>query len=53
MRVPVEQAAEAWRTRITNGVTNGRLTLPDVNGLNEGTVTPSAQAVLTTVSDGK
>lgn len=53
MGVPVEQAAEAWCTRMTNGIANGKLTLADVNALNEGTVTPGAQAVLTTVSEGK
>ena len=53
MGVPVEQAAEAWCTRMTNGIANGQLTLADVSGLNEGTITPAAQAVLTTVSEGK
>jgi hypothetical protein len=53
MGVPVEKAAEAWCTRMTNGIANGLLTLADVNGLNEGTVTPAAQKVLTTVSEGK
>lgn len=53
MGVPVEKAADAWCTRMTNGIANGKLTLADVNALNEGTVTPDAQAVLTTVSEGK
>ena len=53
MNVPVEKAAEAWCTRMTNGIADGRLTLADVNALNEGTVTPGALAVLTTASDGK
>lgn len=53
MGVPVEKAAEAWCTRMTNGIANGQLTLADVMGLNEGTVTPGAQKVLTTVSEGK
>jgi hypothetical protein len=53
MGVPVDQAAEAWCTRMTNGIVNGQLTLADVNALNEGTVTPSAQQVLTTVSEGE
>jgi hypothetical protein len=53
MGVPVEQATEAWCTRMTNGIANGQLTLADVSGLNEGTITPAAQAVLTTVSEGK
>lgn len=53
MGVPVEQAAEAWCTRMTNGIANGLLTLADVTALNEGTVTPGAQKVLTTVSEGK
>ncbi|MDN5926985.1 MAG: hypothetical protein L0I29_07930 [Hyphomicrobiales bacterium] len=53
MGVPVEKAAEAWCTRMTNGIADGKLTLADVNGLNEGTVTPGAQAVLTTMSEGK
>ncbi|CAM5501463.1 hypothetical protein AFEL58S_03626 [Afipia felis] len=53
MGVPVEKAAEAWCMRMTNGIANGRLTLNDVNALNTGTVTPGAQAVLTTVSEGK
>lgn len=53
MGVPVEQATEAWCTRMTNGIANGLLTLADINGLGEGTVTPNAQRVLTTVSEGK
>jgi hypothetical protein len=53
MGVPVEKAAEAWCTRMTNGIANGLLTLADVTGLNEGTVTPAAQKVLTTASEGK
>jgi hypothetical protein len=53
MGVPVEKAAEAWCTRMTNGIAGGKLTLADVSGLNEGTVTPAARAVLTTVSEGK
>ncbi|MHA6688432.1 hypothetical protein [Mesorhizobium sp. A556] len=53
MGVPVEQAAQAWCTRMTNGIANGQLGLADMNALNEGTVTPAAQAVLTTVSEGK
>ena len=53
MDLPVEQAWEAWCTRMTNGIANGLLTLADVTGLGEGTVTPNAQKVLTTVSEGK
>lgn len=53
MNVPVERAAEAWCTRITNGIANGKLTLNDVSALNTGTVLPAAREVLTTVSDGK
>lgn len=53
MGVPVEKAAEAWCTRMTNGIANSLLTLADVMGLNEGTVTPAAQKVLTTSSEGK
>lgn len=53
MGVPVEKAAEAWCTRMTNGIANGLLTLADVMGLNDGTVTPAAQKVLTTISEGK
>jgi hypothetical protein len=53
MGVPVEKAAEAWCTRMTNGIANGQLTLADVNALNTGTVTPRAQGVLTTASEGK
>jgi hypothetical protein len=49
----VEKAAEAWCTRMTNGIASGKLTLADVSGLNEGTITPAARAVLTTVSEGK
>lgn len=53
MGVSVEKAAEAWCTRMTNGIANGQLSLADVSGLNEGTITPAAQAVLTTLSEGK
>ena len=53
MGVPVERAAEAWCTRMTNGIANGLLTLADVASASEGTVTPGAQKVLTTVSEGK
>jgi hypothetical protein len=53
MDVPVEKSTEAWCTRMTNGIANGQLNLTDVSGLNEGTISPAAQAVLTTVSEGK
>lgn len=53
MGVAVEKAAEAWCTRMTNGIADGRLTLADVMALNDGTITPGAQTVLTTVSEGK
>lgn len=53
MGLPVEQAWEAWCTRMTNGIANGRLTLADVNALNDGTVTPAARDVLTSASEGK
>lgn len=53
MGVPVEKAAEAWCTRITNGIANGKLTLADVNALGSGTITPRAQQVMTAASDGK
>lgn len=51
MGVPVEKAAAAWCTRMTNGIANGKLTLADVNALNEGTVTPGAREVLTSASE--
>jgi predicted solute-binding protein len=53
MSVPVEKAAVAWCTRMTNGIANGLLTLTDVNALNQGKVTPSARKVLTTMSEGE
>ena len=51
MGVPVEKAVEAWCTRVTNGIANGKLTLADITALNEGTVTPSVHKVLTTVAE--
>lgn len=53
MGVPVDRAAEAWCTRMTNGIANGKLTLADVKALNEGTVTPGAREALITASDSK
>lgn len=53
MGVPVERAPEAWCTRMTNGIASGKLRFADVDGLNQGTVTPGAREVLTTTSDGK
>jgi hypothetical protein len=53
MGVPVEQATEAWCTRMTNGIASGQLTLADLEALNEGTATPGALAVLTTASGGE
>jgi hypothetical protein len=53
MGVPVEKAARAWCVRMTTGIANGKLHLVDINGLNEGTVTPAARLVLTTVSEGE
>lgn len=53
MGVPVEKAAETWCVRMTNGIANGQLSLADIKALNIGKVTPDAQKVLTTVSDGK
>lgn len=53
MGVPLEKAWETWCTRMTNGIADGRLTLADVGGLNEGTVTPAAHEVLTSPSEGR
>lgn len=53
MSVPVEKAAEAWCTRMTNGIANGLLTFADITALNEGTITSGARKVLTTISEGK
>jgi hypothetical protein len=53
MGVPVDRAAEAWCTRMTNGIANSKLTLADVTALNKGTVTPRAREVLTTMLDDK
>jgi hypothetical protein len=53
MGVPVDRAAEAWCTRMTNGIANSKLTLADVTALNKGTVTPRTREVLTTMSDDK
>lgn len=53
MGVAVEKAAEAWCTRMTNGIANGKLTLNDIKAINEGTVTPAARDVLTAASEGK
>lgn len=53
MSLPVEKVAEAWCTRMTNGIAEGKLTLADINALNEGTLTPGARSVLTTPSEGK
>lgn len=53
MGVPVEKAAEAWCTRMTNGIADGKLTLSDIEALNQGTVTPGARQVLTVASEGK
>ena len=53
MGVAVENAAEAWCTRMTNGIADGRLTLADITALGEGTITPRARQVLTTVSEGR
>lgn len=53
MGVPVEEATVAWCTRMTNGIADGKLTLADVQALNEGTVTPGAEAVLKAISEGR
>ena len=53
MGVPVEKAARAWCIRMTTGIASGKLHLVDINGLSEGTVTPAAQSVLTTVAEGE
>lgn len=53
MGVPVDKAAQAWCTRITNGIADGKLTLSDIKALNEGAVTPNARDVLTVASGGK
>lgn len=53
MGVPMGRAAEAWCTRMTNGIANGQLSLVDVNALNTGTVSARARKVLTTASEGK
>jgi hypothetical protein len=53
MGVPVEDAAKAWCTRTTNGIAAGKLTLSDLNAVNEGTVTPAMLDVLKTASQGE
>jgi hypothetical protein len=53
MGVPTGKAAEAWCTRMTNGIAHGKLTLKDIKALNEGAVTSNARKVLTVASDGK
>lgn len=53
MKVPVSQAAEAWCTRLTNGIADGRLKLSDVKALGEGNLSPGAREALTTASEGK
>ncbi len=53
MGVPVEKATEAWCTRVTNGIANGKLAFADVTALSEGAITSGARKVLTTVSEGK
>lgn len=53
MGVPVEKATRAWCMRMTNGIAKGELTLADVQGLNEGKVTPGAAKVLTTAQEGE
>lgn len=53
MGVTVERAAVAWCTRMTNGIADGKLTLTDVMGLNEGNVSGSAAIVLKTPVEGE
>ncbi|NYT64883.1 hypothetical protein H0A58_02730 [Alcaligenaceae bacterium] len=53
MEVPADRAVAAWCTRITNGIANNQLTLTDLKGLDDGTISPRAQKVLTTESEGQ
>jgi len=53
MEVPLEKAWETWCTRMTNGIASGRLSLADIDALNDGTVTANAEKVLTTISEWK
>lgn len=53
MGVPVEKAAKAWCLRMTSGIAEGKLTLADVQGLNQGNISPGAAKVLTTPVEGE
>jgi hypothetical protein len=45
--VPVEEATTVWCTRTTNGIAAGKLTLADMLALDQGTLTPNMEKVLT------
>jgi hypothetical protein len=53
MDVPVEKAASAWCRRMTNGIAEGKLTLPDLQGLSSGDISANAEAVLKTPVPGE
>jgi hypothetical protein len=46
LKVPVEGAAAAWCTRLTNAIADGRVSFADVSAIGEGKVTDAARAAL-------
>lgn len=48
MEVPAENSVRAWCLRITNGIADGKLTLADMQGIDQGSLSENVKAVLKT-----
>ena len=53
MEVAAEDSVRAWCFRITNGIADGKLTLADLQGLDEGTLSDNARTVMKTPVAGE
>lgn len=53
MEVPAENSVRAWCLRITNGLADGKLTLTDMQGIDQGKLSENVRAVMNTPVEGE
>lgn len=53
MEVPAENSVRTWCLRITNGIADGKLTLADMQGIEQGTLSENIRAVMKTPVEGE
>jgi hypothetical protein len=53
MEVPAVNSVNAWCLRITNGLADGKLTLADMQGIEQGALSENVRAVMKTPVEGE